>query len=177
MPASHAYLDPIRAVVHDVFLGVVKSTGPHYCLASIQGNEALHTVRVDSRSFGGDVSVQVGERILLGALAFPPEGPRAQMAWPAPAAPKPACPPPQQSRITAHNQAPSQHVNGRRRGTVTHVAPSATFGNIRIDGATETIWVHVSAFTDGARLRFGERVSFLTGNNGKGPAGKDVRPL
>jgi cold shock CspA family protein len=80
-PGSHAYVDPGRGNVLELFFAEVIQVGHLFGLCRVANNTAMPTVRVDHGLLNGAASLSVGQVLLIGPLAYEGAGPKAQGAW------------------------------------------------------------------------------------------------
>ncbi len=150
-PGGLLFVDPVAGKTLELFLGQVVRVGPHFALAHVEGNGVLGSVRVDYAALNG-CGAQVGQVIVLGPIAFVPEGPRAEHAW------RPEVAKPVGQR------------KGEKTGVVVYVAPDAAYGRVLCEQTGREVFVHRSQLARGLVLRAGLRVSFVEGDMGRGPA-------
>ncbi len=159
---SFAYLDPQKGQTLELFRGCVVQTGLHFSLVEIVDNSALPAVRVDHTLLNGSIA-QVNDELIVGPLTHNPKGPAASGAWKVRSAPQ---------RNPNH---PSQKppAPNRRFGVIGQVAPIGTFGRI-IDRSGNLVFVHQDQMQSG-QLQVGQQVSFVLGDDGRGPKAFEVR--
>ena len=80
-PGSHAYVDPGRGKVMELFFGEVIQVGHLFGLCRVANNLAMPTVQVDHGLLNGAGPLSVGQVLLIGPLTFEGAGPKAQGAW------------------------------------------------------------------------------------------------
>ena len=80
-PGSHAYVDPGRGEVLELFFAEVVQVGRLFGLCRIANNTAMPSVRVDHGLLSGVMPLTVGQVLLVGPLTFEEAGPRAHGAW------------------------------------------------------------------------------------------------
>ena len=157
---TFAYLDHSTGKQAEFYVVEVLQTGSLFSLCQVIGPQ-LPAVKVDHRVLTFVGGVQVGDRLLVGPLAWAMTGPAAQYAW------KLTSTPPSIRPVIRPTVQPS-----RRVGIITHVHVTGAYGHIRgpQDG---DVFVHISDCRPGV-LRVGQRVSFATTTTPRGRKAVDV---
>ncbi|MEA3187148.1 MAG: Cold-shock DNA-binding domain [Chthoniobacter sp.] len=166
-PGSFAYTDPVKQVVHDVYLGGAVRTGAHYSLVEVPENAALRLVRIDPASLGQLMAITVGQQILFTGIEKLPLGLRARSSWVLPKA-KPTPAPASRPASPA-----AQH---RHRFIGRIIATKGTFGFIQPEKGQSSLFAHAGEFGAGSHLVVGEAVSYEIGSNDQGPCAVTIRP-
>jgi len=79
-PGSHAYVDPGRGTVTELFVTEVVQVGNLFALARVADNPSLPLVRIDSAILNGAGPARVGQLLLVDLEFGPSAGPRAKFA-------------------------------------------------------------------------------------------------
>jgi cold shock CspA family protein len=152
---AHCFVDPARSELLELFVARIFSTGPHFSLARVPGNEALESVYVSADARNGHGQPQEGDEVLIGPVSFPGGEPRARRIW---------------------------ALKPRRTGVITYVADDGDWAKLDADqgGGPEDVFVHKSHLQEplrenGARFYKGARLSFVLVENEEGPAAHDAQ--
>jgi len=149
---SHIYLDLSRGKALEMFVGEVVQTGTIYSLAQIRGSQTMPAVRVDHAAIHGAGTPTIGMLLLVGPVHYEASGPNSLGAW----------------RLGASSNLKST----RKIGVIARVASSGTYGQI-MDQEGQVVFVHQNHCRPGT-FALGRRVSFVLGDQGRGPMALDV---
>lgn len=183
---SYLYVDFCVGVTHEIFVAVVERTGAQYCLARVQGNEAMRLVRVDHSVAYGSRPASVGDLLLVGPLEYAATGPFARAAWTARLGDNGVDRTRQPSTNGVGGQPPRPSTNGtggaptrsgRDVGVIVEVAPVGTYGRIIAERTGRKVFVHRSQLQKGVALAVGQRVTYVEAPNDRGPTAYDVQPV
>jgi len=151
-PGSHVYMDMAAGgLAYEMFVARVCRTGLHYSLAIIDENQALGKVRIDNVILNGAGPTRVDDVMIVGPLDYQLNGPMAKGVW----------------RLT-------RPPIGRRTGVITKVEPPGNYGWLTCEQTGISVFVHQKQLRPGVYLAPGQRVSFVLGDTGRGPAAFDV---
>ncbi len=172
-PGSEIYLALADGRADEYHHATIATAQPLYLLARVNDNHSLGPVHLPRAALAvpGGVEPRVGQSVLVGPLSFDRDGaPRASRGWVL-ATPKrsesgPLPPPP-------------MPVPSRLVGYVTRIHPSGAFGEIGDvagHGGQRWFFHHSALVPSGCVVAIGQRVSFSSVHNDRGPKAIHVRP-